>query len=70
MWGEDAKTCMGKGIERRQFLKVLGVSSVMPKEFDKAALEAAEKIHFLPATHKKSKAGVSQKLTVEYDFKP
>lgn len=51
-------------------LKVLGVSSTMPREFDRAALEAAEKIRFLPAVHKKSKADVAQKMIVEYDFKP
>jgi TonB family protein len=51
-------------------LKVLGVSSTMPREFDKAAVEAAGKIRFLPAAHKKSKADVAQKMVVEYDFKP
>jgi len=42
----------------------------MPNEFDKAAAEAAAKIRFQPAVHKKSKADVSQKMVVEYDFKP
>ena len=51
-------------------LKVGGVSSVMPKEFDKAAMEAAQKIKFEPAVHKKSKKAVSQSMTVEYSFKP
>lgn len=51
-------------------IEVLGVSSVMPREFDKAAVEAAAKIRFQPAVHKKSKADVAQKMTVEYDFKP
>jgi TonB family protein len=51
-------------------LKVLGVSSTMPREFDKAAMEAAAKIRFQPAVHKKSKAQVTQKMTIEYDFKP
>jgi TonB family protein len=51
-------------------LKILGVSSTMPKEFDKAALDAAAKIKFSPAVHKKSKQLVSQELTVIYDFKP
>jgi TonB family protein len=51
-------------------VKVLGVSSVMPPEFDKAAVEAAGKIRFLPAAHKKSKADVAVKMVVEYDFKP
>jgi TonB family protein len=50
--------------------KVLGVNSTMPNEFDKAAVEAAAKIRFQPAVHKKSKADVSQKMIVEYDFKP
>jgi TonB family protein len=51
-------------------VKILGVSSVMPREFDRAAAEAAAKIRFLPAAHKKSKADVAQKMVVEYDFKP
>lgn len=51
-------------------LKILGVSSTMPKEFDKAALAAAARIKFSPAVHKKSKQLVSQELTVVYDFKP
>lgn len=51
-------------------LEVLGVSSVMPREFDRAAMEAAKNIKFQPAVHKKSKKGVSQKMTVEYNFKP
>jgi len=51
-------------------LKVLGASSVMPREFDKAAAEAATKIKFQPAVHKKSKKPVSQQMIVEYDFKP
>lgn len=51
-------------------LQVLGVNSVMPKEFDRAAMEAAKKIKFQPAIHKKSKTAVSQKMTVEYNFKP
>ena len=51
-------------------LKVLGVSSTMPKEFDRAALEAAARIKFQPAVHKKSKKVVSQQMTVEYEFKP
>jgi TonB family protein len=51
-------------------IKVLGASSVMPREFDKAALAAAENIKFQPAVHKKSKKPVAQQMTVEYDFKP
>jgi TonB family protein len=51
-------------------LKVLGVSSTMPREFDRAATEAAAKIRVQPAVHKKSKAAVAQKMTVEFDFKP
>ena len=51
-------------------LKVVGVSSSMPKEFDKAAVEAAQNIKFEPAVHKKSKKAVSQQLTIEYNFKP
>lgn len=51
-------------------VKIIGVSSVMPKEFDQAAAEAAAKIKFQPAFHKKSKKPVAQAMTVEYDFKP
>jgi TonB family protein len=51
-------------------VKVVGVSSVLPKEFDKAAVEAAAKIKFQPAVHKKSKQPVSQQMTVVYEFKP
>ncbi len=51
-------------------LKVFGANSTMPKEFDRAALEAAAKIKFQPAVHKKSKNPVSQQMTVVYDFKP
>lgn len=51
-------------------LKIISVSSVMPKEFDQAATAAAEKIKFEPATHKKSKSPVGQAMTVVYDFKP
>jgi TonB family protein len=51
-------------------VKVAGVGSVMPREFDDAAVEAAGKIRFQPAVHKKSKAAVTQKMVIEYDFKP
>jgi TonB family protein len=51
-------------------LKVGSVQSVMPKEFDQAALDAASKIKFQPAVHKKSHQPVTQQMTVEYEFKP
>jgi TonB family protein len=51
------------------FLRVMGVSSTMPREFDRAAAEAAKNIQFTPAMHKKSKKNVSQQLTVEFEFK-
>jgi len=51
-------------------LKVGSVQSVMPKEFDAAALEAAAKIKFQPAIHKKSHQAVTQQMTVVYEFKP
>lgn len=51
-------------------VKVLNVNSVLPKEFDLAAAEAAENLKFTPATHKKSKKAVSQEFTVKYKFKP
>ncbi len=49
---------------------VLGVNSVMPKEFDRAAMDAAANIKFDPAIHKKSNKKVSQQITVKYKFKP
>lgn len=51
-------------------VEVLRVNSVMEKAFDNAAVEAAKRIKFNPAAHKKSKKPVSQAMTVEYDFKP
>lgn len=51
-------------------LKIINVSSVMPREFDYAAREAASKIKFEPAVHKKSKIPVGQAMTVIYEFKP
>ena len=51
-------------------VQVLGVTSVMERDFDKAAQEAAKNLKFSPAVHKKSKLPVSQQITVEYDFKP
>lgn len=51
-------------------LKIVGVSSVMPKEFDRAAVEAAQNLKFTPAIHKKSKKPVAQQMRVEYEFKP
>jgi TonB family protein len=50
--------------------KVLGVSSDMPREFDRAASAAAANLQFQPAVHKKSKKPVSSEMTVEYVFKP
>ncbi|MEZ5346925.1 MAG: TonB family protein [Pyrinomonadaceae bacterium] len=51
-------------------LKVVGVSSTMPKEFDKAAIECAEQIKFEPAVHKKSKKKITLKMMIEIKFKP
>lgn len=51
-------------------VEILSVNSVMPKDFDRAAVEAAKKIKFEPAVHKKSKKAVSQQMVVEYNFKP
>lgn len=45
-------------------------SSAMPREFDRAAMEAAAKIKFEPAIHKKSKKQVAQVMAVVYEFKP
>jgi TonB family protein len=51
-------------------LRVGNAQSVMPKEFDRAAVEAAEHIKFQPALHKKSRQPVTQQMTVVYQFKP
>lgn len=51
-------------------IQILGVRSAMPKEFNQAATEAAKKIKFQPAVHKTNQKKVSQKMTVEYNFKP
>ena len=51
-------------------VKVGSVHSVMPQEFDKLAAEAAGKIKFQPAVHKKSHQPVTQQLTVKYEFTP
>lgn len=61
---------VGVGFYADGTIKILSVSSTMPKEFDKAAVEAAKNIKFQPAIHKKSKKPVSQGMTVEYKFKP
>jgi TonB family protein len=50
-------------------LKIVRVASVLPKEFDRAAAEAAQNIKFTPAVHKKSKKPVARQFTVEYEFK-
>jgi TonB family protein len=51
-------------------LQVGSVNSVMPKEFDQAAREAAAKIQFKPAVHKKTRQPVTEQMTVTYEFKP
>ncbi len=51
-------------------IEIVNVSSTMPKEFDRAAAEAAKNIKFTPAVHKKSKQPVAQAMTVDYDFRP
>ena len=51
-------------------LKILDANSVLARDFDKAAIEAAKKIKFTPAIHKKSKKPVAQAMTIEYSFKP
>lgn len=50
-------------------VRVLNATSSMPREFDRAALEAAKEIKFTPAVHKKSKETVSQQVTVVFEFK-
>lgn len=49
---------------------VLSINSVMPKEFDRAAADAAANLKFEPAIHKKSKNPVSQQFILKYKFKP
>ena len=51
-------------------VRVIATNSVMAQEFDKAAAEAASKIKFTPAVHKKSKKPVAQRMEVIYEFKP
>ena len=51
-------------------LQILGVRSTLSKDFAQAAVDAAKKIKFEPAVHKTSKKKVSQKMTLEYNFKP
>ena len=51
-------------------VEVLGVRSALPKEFNQAATEAAKKIKFQSAVHKANNKKISQKMTVEYNFKP
>ncbi len=51
-------------------LEILGVRSALPKDFAQAAVDAAKKIKFQPAVHKSTNQKVSQRITVEYNFKP
>ncbi len=51
-------------------LQIVNLNSTMPKEFDRAATDAVQKLKFEPAVHKKSKQPVSQEMTIEYKFKP
>jgi len=50
--------------------QVLSVGSTMPRAFDNAAAEAAKKIEFTPAVHKKTKMPVTASMTVVFKFKP
>jgi len=72
---QRAGTYKGKVTARILFfadgtLKVDAIGSVLPKEFDNAAMEAAKTIKFEPAVHKKSQKPVSQIMIVTFDFKP
>lgn len=49
---------------------ILSVNSTMPRDFDKAAREAAKGIKFTPAIHKKSKKKVTMAMRVVFKFKP
>ena len=51
-------------------LQILGVRSALSKDFAQAAVDAAKKIKFEPAVHKASNKKISQKMTLEYNFKP
>ncbi len=72
---QKARALRGKAIVSVLFaadgsVEVLGVRSSLPKDFAQAAVDAAKKIKFEPAVHKTSKKKVSQRMTVEYNFKP
>lgn len=49
-------------------IEVIKVTSDLPKEFEKSAVEAASKIKFKPAIHKNGHA-VTQIKVIEYEFK-
>lgn len=51
-------------------LQILGVRSALPDDFKRSATEAAKSIKFQPAILKKTQKKISQKMTLEYDFKP
>lgn len=50
-------------------VEILGVRSALPKDFAQAAVDAAKKIKFQPAVHKATNQKVSQRMTVEYNFR-
>ena len=50
-------------------VKVTKIESDLPKEFEQKAREAASKIKFKPAIHKKGNK-VTQTKEIEYEFKP
>jgi outer membrane biosynthesis protein TonB len=49
--------------------KLLAVESVMPRDFDEAAKNAAKLLKFEPASHRVTKQPVAQSIRVFYDFK-
>ncbi len=46
------------------------LKGIPSQEFNEAISDAAQKIKFQPAVHKKTKKNVSQYMTVFYDYKP
>ncbi|HEX8250680.1 MAG TPA: energy transducer TonB [Pyrinomonadaceae bacterium] len=71
---EDLRNVGGKVrvkvvFETNRTLRVVEVSSDLPKDFQDAARKAASQIKFDPAIHKNGNA-VTQSKVIEYEFKP
>lgn len=68
--GRKGEVRVGVLFNKDGTVKLLNIQSTMPREFDNAAKEAAEKLKFEPAIHKKSNKKISMKMWVIYKFKP